>query len=266
MAQLIDRVSARFTTDYAIVQGQQDAALDYANAVSGGYAGSSVGLIVACAGHRWSEIELTVERWDARPSVNGFWEDGDELPFAAIDDGGALILGGFENGPVGLDVDGLDDGRVLVMSRGRRHSENQDTMPGRPEHWLFQLFPNDRGSDVLAGPPRRLGETRHLPGPDVLPRWEDVPLSAIEESIDLFRALDRDFRPVGEDIENIVRWAGPDGLDADIERLARRLAIGEGHVVRAIELLQCKRSVIAVWQDSAGRPDGGLHVRLRSRG
>src|SRR4051812_17440050 len=101
MGEPQDAVEAEFGTDFAIVIAGQPRATD---SPGQSYATTAAGYVSMMAGNKYSDIHIRAERWDAKPSPLDGWEDADELPFAAVPDGGLLLLGGFDRGDVGLDV------------------------------------------------------------------------------------------------------------------------------------------------------------------
>ena len=154
MASLLSAVSAEFSTDFGILSAAQSGC---GGAGAGGFVGSLPGCVAGLCGTKYADVLVRAERWDARPPQQLGWEDGDELPLEVLPGAGSLVLGGFDQTDVGLDVDGLGRARVLVFARGRQrygHSDFQEGMS--PEEWLLQVFPDPDAQDALAGDPRRL--------------------------------------------------------------------------------------------------------------
>lgn len=153
LARRLLSVEAEFSTDFAIV----NAAQAQHGAASGSFAGTCPGALSAMCGTKYAAVHIRAERWDARPPYARGWEDADELPFAGIAGGGPLMLGGFDDTDIGLDVDDLGSARALLYARGRHRYGYSDFRPELPpEEWLLQVFPTAPVFDVLAGDPRRL--------------------------------------------------------------------------------------------------------------
>jgi len=156
MAELLGVTEALFDTDFAIMNALQDS---NDGPTSGSFVGSARGGVAGICGTKYAEVSARAERWSSRPEFDNSWEDVDELPFSAIADGGPLRLYGFDS-PLddGLDLDGFDVGRVLVMARGRHRYAygDHDNDSLLPEEWLFRFFPGTGPARPLDGPPRRL--------------------------------------------------------------------------------------------------------------
>lgn len=155
VAQLVGSVEVDFDTDFAILRAAQHAA----GPVAGGFVGTSPGGLAGVCGTKYARVRLRVERWDARPPHQYGWEDADELPFEELPDGGPLLLGGFDEGELGLDIGGSGRSRVVVYARGRQryhYGWDQDPELLEPEEWLLQLYPDLEVLGPLAGDPRRL--------------------------------------------------------------------------------------------------------------
>ena len=153
VASLLSAVSAEFSTDFAIMRAAQGVG----GASAGSFVGSLPGSIAGMCGTKYANVLVRAERWDARPPQPLGWEDADELPLEILPGAGPLMLGGFDETDVGLDVEGLGRARVLVFARGRHrygYSHLQEGMA--PEQWLLQIFPDPDAQDALAGDPRRL--------------------------------------------------------------------------------------------------------------
>jgi hypothetical protein len=162
MAVLLSAVEAAFDTDFAIASAAQDGVVPSEVVMT--YAASMPGLVSLVCGWKYAPVRVRAERWDGRPPPAGpEWEDADELPFAAVPDGGPLRLAGFdppEPDAPGLDVTGLSPARVEVLAAGRHRYDYGDLLPDdpaiEPERWLLRLWPADGPPDPLAGPPRRI--------------------------------------------------------------------------------------------------------------
>lgn len=164
MPTLIDGVSTRFSTDfYAIQAVQQGVGID----PGASFAGSSPGVVSLEAGYKEAHVSMRAERWDARPVDVDGWEDIDDIPFVEVHSAGALMLRGFDEGTVGLDLASFGSGRVQVLARGRHRFDPGsaiDLEAVEPEEWLLRFYPVEGAPDPMAGGPRRLaaggGQTR----------------------------------------------------------------------------------------------------------
>lgn len=156
MPTLIDGVSTRFATDFHMIQAvQQGVAIN----PGASFAGSSPGVVSLEAGYKEAHVSMRAERWDARPADVDGWEDIDDLPFVEVNSAGALMLRGFDEGTVGLDLSGFGSGRVQVLARGRHRFDPGspiDLQTVEPEEWLLRFYPIDGAPDPMAGGPRRI--------------------------------------------------------------------------------------------------------------
>jgi hypothetical protein len=154
MTTLVDAVETEFETDFAILAAEQSG-VSTSNIAS--FAFSAPGLIRMECGTKYPRVRVRVERWDSRPPVIAGWEDADELPFEEIPAGGELMVGGFDPGDVGLNIDGLGRARVQVLARGRHrytYDSNFDPEVQAPEEWLMRLYPTEGPIDPMSGGPR----------------------------------------------------------------------------------------------------------------
>jgi hypothetical protein len=155
MADLLGATETEFATDFAILSASQG----YVSTAAGTFAGSSIGGLSANCGTKYARVHVRAERWSGRPDFDNSWEDMDELPFQALVGGGPLQISGFDepSDNHGLDLEGFDSGRVLILAKGRHryyYGDLEDEVP--PEEWLLQFFPQEGRPNPLAGPPRRL--------------------------------------------------------------------------------------------------------------
>lgn len=156
MPSLIDAVSTRFATDFHIIQAVQKGVGINPGA---SFAGSTPGVVSLEAGFKEAHISIQAERWDGRPADTGGWEDLDDIPFEEVQTAGKLILQGFDNGTVGLDLSGFGSGRVQVLARGRHRFEPGSPIGFQtvePEEWLLRFYPIEGSPDPMAGGPRRI--------------------------------------------------------------------------------------------------------------
>jgi len=156
MPSLIDAVSTRFATDFHIIQAVQEGVGINPGA---SFAGSTPGVVSLEAGFKEAHVSMRAERWDGRPADTAGWEDLDDIPFEEVPTAGKLILQGFDDGNVGLDLSGFGSGRVQVLARGRHRFEPGspiDLQAVEPEVWLLQFYPVEGAPDPMAGGPRRI--------------------------------------------------------------------------------------------------------------
>lgn len=159
MAKLLDLYQVQLNTDFAMLGATQQQLLG-AGVDTQTYAASAPGVIAMCAGTKYADVKVTLERWDSRPPpATDEWEDRDELPWHSVAEGGPLKVRGFDGEhPGGLDVADVGRARVIVLATGRHRYRYSDDVPGsaEPERWLLRIFPDPDGLDAIAGPRRRL--------------------------------------------------------------------------------------------------------------
>ena len=165
---MVDSSEVEISTDFAILVLEQDPG---SGPPSGPYATSSPGSVAMMAGTKYAEMDVRVERWDAKPPPAGDeWEDQDVLPWRSIDGRSAARLRGFDDVADGeVSLDGLDRARVEILAWGRNryyYGGGPDDWDGVPrERWLLRFWPDPHDLDALAGPPRRLIGRSWLPAP-----------------------------------------------------------------------------------------------------
>lgn len=209
MPRLEASVAFSFTTDFAMCHVGQPGLGN--GPLSMTFAGSAPGEVGLRTGWRYSAVEITLERWDARPpEPDGIWEDQDELPWQSVPDDGPAVAWGFDppgTGP-GLNLDGLDRARVQVLARGRyRYGSYDESWPDgdpEPERWLLRWWPDPERRDALAGPPRRLAgpacfDVRLTPWAAAAKGWSTTGWRARMHGIEGFWAL----------LQGIERAGGP---------------------------------------------------------
>ena len=182
-----------------------------------------------CTGWKYSAVEITLERWDARPpEPDEIWEDQDELPWQSVRDGGPAVAWGFDppDTASGLSLDGLDRARVQVLARGRyRYASSwPDADASDPEHWLLRWWPDPEHRDALAGAPRRLAgpaasDVRRTPWESAAMGWSKTGWTGRMTGIEGFRVL----------LQGVAGAGGP----VTVAELAARVAPGRPLGTRA---------------------------------
>jgi hypothetical protein len=209
-------VTLSFTTDFAICAAGQPG-LGYGG-LSTTFAGSAPGQVGMCTGWKYSAVEITLERWDARPpEPDEIWEDQEELPWQSVRDGGPAVAWGFDppDTSSGLSLDGLDRARVQVLARGRyRYALSWPDADPDPEHWLLRWWPDPERREALAGPPRRLAgrvrsDVRRTPWESAAAGWSTTGWSGRMTGIEGFRFLLQGIAGAGGPVtvaELAARW------------------------------------------------------------